>query len=380
MKVAILGSGQLARMMAMASKDLGIEVCFMAMEGEGTESVDGHGEIHVISAGTPADALFEQLGKPDVITVEKEDVDTDLLRALQPFCQVHPNPDFIDITRHRNKEKRWLNSIGLATAQFGYCDDEASLRDAVAKLGLPAFVKSCEQGYDGKNQWLLRAPEAVDQHLAEIIKQPCVVEKAVDFSREISIIGIRDRSGKIAVYPAAENHHWQGTLLCSFAPAQNISPALQQQAHDAIEKVLQEGDYVGVVAMECFVTDDGLLVNELAPRVHNSGHWSMEGCDIDQFSAHLLAICGRFDGALGEVRDTAMINLLGVPAPEQFANAETWVVHMYNKAIRPRRKVGHMNLVHDSRADIRAVVCTQLQEIYTDDNLPIEEIQTEYQE
>ena len=376
MKIAVVGTGQLARMLAQAARDLQMQVCFLRTMGESTESVDGLGDIFMLQSDASAGQVFELLGRPDVITVEKEDVDIALLKSLQQYCDVFPNPDFVGVTKNRLREKCWLNSLGLATAPFEYCDDLDSLQRAVDWLGLPVFVKSCEQGYDGKNQWLLHSQSALSEHADAICRQPCVVEKAVSFTREISVIGVRNKHGEIDVYPATENHHWQGTLLCSFAPAEGLPQWVEHQARAAMETVLQESGYVGVLAMECFVTEQGLLINELAPRVHNSGHWTMQGAEIDQFKAHLLAVGGRFSGLRGEVRHTVMINLLGVDGARHTGAAGDRTVHFYNKSLRPRRKVGHINVVHDGRADIRDQVCRELTEIYSEQEslLPLEAI------
>ncbi len=345
MHIAIIGCGQLARMMALAGWPMGLRFSFLAEAGENSDCVAGLGAVVERSPAVTAEALYEALGRPDVVTVEREQVDTELLRSLRPWCPVYPDPDAIAVCQHRGREKAFLQSRGIALAPFRRVNSADTLCAAVAELGYPVFVKSCEQGYDGQNQWRLTSDNDRDALIAQLECWPeLVVEAQVAFSRELSIIAVRSASGTEACYPLTENRHQGGILVSSQAPAPALTPALEQQARELAERLLQHWDYVGVLAIECFVVGDQLLVNELAPRVHNSGHWTQVAGVCSQFENHLRAICGRGLGPTQPLAHAAMLNLLGQLPPDHLAGSGEIQLHLYNKQLKPRRKIGHLNL------------------------------------
>ena len=220
MRIAIAGCGQLARMLALAGWEMGHHFSFIADPGEGTDCVDGLGPIVARDDHPEPAALFEALGRPDVVTVEKEHVSVALLEGLAEHSLVAPSPEAIRICQHRGREKTALQNLGISTAPFQLVEDGPSLITAVKALGYPAFVKSCEQGYDGQNQWLLRDPESLEALAAQMDSlPPLVVEGAVHFDRELSMIAARSVSGETALYPLAENRHREGILLTSEVPA-----------------------------------------------------------------------------------------------------------------------------------------------------------------
>ncbi|WP_444920021.1 5-(carboxyamino)imidazole ribonucleotide synthase [Microbulbifer sp. CnH-101-G] len=345
--IAIVGCGQLAQMMAQEGKPLGITFSFLAEKGEDAGCVEGLGTVIRLDEAGSGEDLFQALGCPEVITAEREQVDVALLRELQRFCPVYPDPHVFEKAQHRLREKRALTESGLPVAPFMPARGRGELLNALDKLGYPAFIKSCENGYDGKNQWRVKDAAELQEAIKEAQDLPCVVEASVDFSCEVSLIGARSVSGEVKTYPLTENLHRQGTLLLSKAPYQDEQLLASARAY--LQKLMDDWDYVGVLSVECFVTSEGLLVNEIAPRVHNSGHWTLVGADTSQFANHLRAI---LDMPLGDTecpRPAAMVNMLGVDRAPTGKNEGVW---LYGKTLRPGRKMGHVILVDDSSEEL----------------------------
>lgn len=339
MHIAIIGCGQLSRMLALAGMPMGIRFSFIADADEDTRCVDGFGPIVRWQPEQSAADIFAALGQPDVVTVEKEQVDVAILQALQAHCPVHPNAGAFAVCQHRHQEKQILDRLGIACSPYHYG------MPADAGLELPVVVKSCREGYDGKNQWVLRTADEVAGFAALAEEEHYIVERFIPFDREISQVSVRAADGEIRHYPLAENRHEGGILKQSIVPAANVSDTLQTKAQDYIRRLMEELDYVGVMAVECFVVGEELLVNELAPRVHNSGHWSQSGAATCQFENHIRAVAGLPLGDTGSCGVTGMLNLLGTAAPpfaELAANAK---LHWYGKTVRPGRKLGHINIV-----------------------------------
>ncbi len=344
MHIAIVGSGQLARMMTVAGWRLGCSFSFLAENGENTSCVEGLGDIVQIDHHSTPQALYEALGKPDVVTVEKEHVDIELLKSLQTHCPVHPNPEAIAVTQHRGREKTFLNDIGVPTAGFKVINNKADLQQAVAHMGFPVLVKTCTEGYDGRGQWKLDNTEDLDNLLVDFPALELIVEAFVPFDCEVSIIAARSPSGESQCYPLTENKHRNGILESSIAPAQLPANTLPQAAKDLALTILDKLDYVGVLSIELFVKDDQLLVNELAPRVHNSGHWTQSAGICSQFENHIRGITQQPLGNTDVKTHVAMINLLGQSVSQNVLNQGNVEIHHYNKSIRPNRKVGHINV------------------------------------
>ena len=364
MKVAVFGCGQLAGMMASESQGLNITFSFIAEPGEASDCVKDYGSVVLRQSDMSAESLFHALGEPDVITVEREHVPVALLREFQQFCRVHPAPDAIEAVQNRAREKTMLSESGIPVTPFKIISNFDDLKAAASSLGYPLFVKSCEEGYDGKGQWKINN----DDELKAIEKQAnsleLIAEKAVNFDFEVSIVGARNTQGDVIAYPLAENIHYQGILYSSFAPCNRVSRSLVEKAESYLKTVLDKFDYVGVLSIECFVVGDQLLVNELAPRVHNSGHWTMACSTASQFENHIRAITGKGIEAAAEDRFFAMVNLIGVNdlthlAPE--LNAETY---LYAKTLREKRKMGHINLSTDSAESTRENAEKAFKQVY----------------
>jgi 5-(carboxyamino)imidazole ribonucleotide synthase len=233
----------------------------------------------------------------------------------------------------------------------------ADAREAVQTIGLPAVMKTRRHGYDGKGQTVIRERSDLERGWVTVAGAPSIVERFINFTRELSIIGVRSLTGEVEFYPLIENHHSEGILRFSFAPAQNVSPAVQAQAEEYARRILGELDYVGVLAIEFFETPDGLVANEMAPRVHNSGHWTIEGADTSQFENHLRALTGMELGSTAVHGVSGMVNVIGQePKVARLREIPSVHVHMYGKSPKPRRKLGHITVTADDADGVRGLV------------------------
>jgi 5-(carboxyamino)imidazole ribonucleotide synthase len=283
----------------------------------------------------------------DVITFEFENVPAETLEMLDAITVVRPKPSVLFTTRHRLREKEFIRAQGIATAPFAPVRSEAELAEAIKNIGTPSVLKTCEMGYDGKGQVVIKSPTEAAKAWGLLGKSECVLEGFIDFTAEASIIVARSTHGEARCYPLVQNIHRDHILYKTIAPA----PFINEHQTEAVRiaKTLAEAlDVVGLLAVELFVTDKGLLVNELAPRPHNSGHWSMEGAPTAQFEQHIRAICGWALGDTTAHRPCEMINLLGDEWKlwEEYARNPEAHVHLYGKTeSRAGRKMGHVTVV-----------------------------------
>jgi 5-(carboxyamino)imidazole ribonucleotide synthase len=351
--VGILGGGQLGYMLALAGYPLGLQFRFL---DPSPEAPVGRIALRVNADFTNGEALERFAHGLDIVTYEFENVPAAAVATLAQRVSVFPPPLALEVAQDRLREKNLFRKLGIATPDFLPVSKPAELDAAVEKLGLPAVLKTCRMGYDGKGQWILRHPgdlaraksempallEAGTSYLGEA---PFVLERFVPFSRELSILAVRSRSGEVIFYPLAENHHRQGILRLSLAPAPRLESHIRLAAEGAARRVLEALDYVGVLAIELFEVDGQLLANEMAPRVHNSFHWTIEGAVTSQFENHLRAICGYPLGSAVATGHSAMLNLIGeVPDPSEVLGIPDAHLHLYGKSSRPGRKLGHVTL------------------------------------
>jgi 5-(carboxyamino)imidazole ribonucleotide synthase len=353
MRIAIVGCGQLSRMLALAGLPLGIKFSFIKdTEQQLSDCVDGLGTVVSLPRNwhqiADINALYIALGKPDCITVEKEQVDVKLLQAFQPYCHVFPNPEAIIACQNRHYEKQLLEKLAIPTSPFVY---SLSANETLRTLPLPLVVKSCRDGYDGKNQWVLKTAEDV-QHFDSLNIQDYIIEKWIKFEREISLVSVRAKNGDVAHYPLTDNTHEKGILKQSTAPALELNHTLTLQAHAYMESLLTELDYVGVMAMECFVINDQLMINELAPRVHNSGHWTQVGSVTCQFENHIRALTGLVLGSTKLLGHVGMINLIGTEKPPFESLSASSKLYWYNKSVQAQRKLGHVNFLASDKEEL----------------------------
>lgn len=281
----------------------------------------------------------------EVVTYEFENVPVDAAHFLAKKVSVFPPPEALETAQDRLREKQLFEKLGIATTAYAPLGSAYDLDAAAKRIGLPVVVKTRRMGYDGKGQWILRTSEEVKAAAEGLPKQPLIVEKFVPFTRELSVLAVRGRGGETAFYPLVENHHRSGILRLSLAPAPQVAPEIQKAAEEAARKVLEALKYAGVLAIEFFECEGRLLANEMAPRVHNSGHWTIEGAVTSQFENHLRAINGLPLGATTPIGASAMINLIGeLPEAKQVLAVASAHLHLYGKEPRPGRKLGHVTL------------------------------------
>ncbi len=343
--IGILGGGQLGRMLSVAASRLGFR-CHIFEPG--AEPPAGQVAWKVTTAPYEDEAALTAFAESvDVVTYEFENIPTAALDLIERLRPIHPNRRALAISQDRLQEKAFLNGIGLATAPWAAVEDMASLEAALATIGTPSILKTTRLGYDGKGQARIKAPEDAPAALAAMAGAPAVLEGFVEFSCEISVIAARGLDGSVSCFDPGENVHRNGILHTTTVPAR-VSPALRSDAVLIAAKILNALDYVGVLGVELFVTPKGLLVNEIAPRVHNSGHWTQAGCTVDQFEQHIRALAGWPLGDGSRYADVEMLNLIGddvaqVPA---LAKEPRTQIHLYGKAeAKPGRKMGHVNRV-----------------------------------
>jgi 5-(carboxyamino)imidazole ribonucleotide synthase len=344
--IGILGGGQLGRMMALAAARLGFDVAILDPEPAGPAArVAAHA---IVGAYDDPAALAKLAEIADVITFEFENVPASSVEALGAAgAAIAPGGKALATAQDRLAEKTFLNAAGLPTVGFAEVASAADVRAALERLGRPLLLKTRRGGYDGKGQVWVQGPADADAAFAAIDGQPAIVETPADFRRELSVIAARGRDGEIALFPLAENHHADGILRRTVAPAPATTQQTLAQAERIAATLLSALDYVGVIAVELFERDDGrLLVNEFAPRVHNSGHWTLDGCEVDQFEQHIRAIAGWPLGPTHAIARTEMTNLIGDEAHDwrRLAAEPETRVWLYGKAeARPGRKMGHVN-------------------------------------
>ena len=342
MTIGILGGGQLGYMLALAGYPLDFHFRFL---DPSPQAPVGRIAARVTAEYTDFDALEKFAHGLALVTYEFENVPVEAVRFLQKSVPVYPPPQALETAQDRRSEKALFQKLKIPTTEFSSIDSTNDLENAVRKIGLPAVLKTCRLGYDGKGQWVLRTREDVQRAKTEIPAAPLILEKFVKFSRELSILAVRARSGETAFYPLVENHHRGGILRLSLAPAPHLADSLQREAEAAARRVLEALDYVGVLAIELFECDGRLLANEMAPRVHNSGHWSIEGAVTSQFENHLRAVTGLPLGETRTLGHSAMLNLIGeLPDAADVLAVPDAHLHVYGKSLRPGRKVGHLTL------------------------------------
>jgi len=345
--IGILGGGQLGRMLALAAARLGLRCHIFAPEPESPAFQVA--AQHTCAAYDDADALQAFAGTIDVVTYEFENVPAETAAILARLVPLAPGAGALATSQDRLTEKTFLTRIGLATAAFAPVDDREGLDQAVAQIGRPAILKTRRFGYDGKGQVSIRYETPLDAAWTAIGGRPAILEGFVDFEKEVSVIAARGWDGSTAVYDVPENRHANHILHQSIVPAA-IAPEAAAQAHDIAQKITSALDYVGVIGVELFLArqggKEGLFVNEIAPRVHNSGHWTMDACIVSQFEQHIRAVAGWPLGNPERHSDVVMTNLLGdeVENWRNLAREPQLGLHLYGKTKSPPgRKMGHFN-------------------------------------
>jgi 5-(carboxyamino)imidazole ribonucleotide synthase len=350
-RIGVLGGGQLGQMLGLSAIPLGIECVFYDPSPDAPARVAGQ---HVCAAWDDREALARFAESVDVITFEFENVPTASLSFLASLRPVRPGVRSLELTCDRIREKEFLRDAGVPVQPFAAVASEADLDLALATVGPHGVLKTRTLGYDGKGQRVVRAAAELAPAWDGLGRRPCIYEAFVPFDREISVVATRALDGSTAVYPVVENLHTQGILFRSLAPARVPGPLAESATHHA-RSVLEGLGHVGTLALEMFVADQTLVANEIAPRVHNSGHWTIQGARTSQFENHMRAIAGLPLGDAGAHGHAAMVNLIGgVPETDEVLALPGASAQFYGKAPRPGRKVAHMNVVADSREQLLA--------------------------
>lgn len=350
--IAILGAGQLGRMLALAGYPLGLR--FRLLDPV-SDAPAGQLAPQIVAAFDDPAALAQLAAGAQCSTYEFENIPVATARLLEQYAPVFPPPAALEVSQDRLREKQFFQQLGAQTPPFAAIDSHDELHTALEQLGPHAVLKTRRMGYDGKGQFVIRSAADTATAWATFSGQPLILEGFVDFRRELSIIAVRSRNGETACYPLTENHHHNGMLRRSIAPAPGVTAALQAEAENLAQRALAALGYVGVLAIELFeVRNDSqpaLLVNEMAPRVHNSGHWTIEGAETSQFENHLRAITGLPLGATTARGASIMLNLIGaIPDPGALLAIPGLHLHTYAKQPRAGRKVGHVTLCNADEA------------------------------
>ncbi len=343
--IGILGGGQLGRMLAVAASRLGLR-CHIFEPGANPPAAD---VAHAVTRAAYEDdaALRAFASSVDVVTYEFENIPTSALDVIEAIVPIRPGRTALSTSQDRLTEKDFLTSLGLKTAPYADITDLASLHAALADFATPGILKTRRFGYDGKGQARIMTPDQAPQAFADMAGAPALLEGFIDFTAEISVIAARGLDGSVACFDPGENVHDDGILRTTTVPA-SLPGALRTDAVLLAARVLNALDYVGVLGVELFVTPAGLVVNEIAPRVHNSGHWTQNGCTIDQFEQHIRAIAGWPLGDGQRHANVRMENLIGDDMARLPSLAATpgAALHLYGKSeTRPGRKMAHVNHV-----------------------------------
>jgi 5-(carboxyamino)imidazole ribonucleotide synthase len=354
-RVGIVGGGQLGMMLAEAGDRIGIECVALDPTPDAPASRVCR---QIVAAYDDETALAELAAASDVCTYEFENVPTDAARFLAERVAVLPPPAALEVAQDRVLEKTMFEAVGLPVAAWAPVGSKEELDEALEAIGVPSVLKTRRLGYDGKGQARLTSVDDAPDAWRALGEAPSILESFVPFDRELSIVCVRARDGSTAFYPLVANEHRDGILRVTVAPAPRLAPGLQGQAEANASAVMDRLGYVGVLAIELFQVGEDLLGNEMAPRVHNSGHWTIEGAMTSQFENHLRSICGLELGATTtRAAYSAMVNLIGrMPAPEAIPAGPGVFLHAYGKHERPGRKLGHVTLVADDRDTVNSVL------------------------
>jgi 5-(carboxyamino)imidazole ribonucleotide synthase len=344
MRIGIIGAGQLGQMLGFAAR--GMEADCLFVDPSDSPPAAECGEV-IQKPFDDSGALAELAASCDVITYEFENVPVEALHKIEGKVPIYPPADALRHSQDRLDEKRLFDSLGIPLPGYHAIDTREDMAAAVDALGLPVVIKTRRLGYDGKGQFIIRKHGDLDEAWKKLGSNALIAEQWVNFDYEVSCIGARNVDGEIVIYPLSHNVHEDGILRTSRSPVD--APALTERAEAYVRRLLNHLNYVGVLALELFVCGDELLANEFAPRVHNSGHWTIEGSATSQFENHLRAVTNQPLGPTTSIGHAGMINLIGT-IPESARSQREGYLHVYGKAPRPGRKLGHITVITDTAA------------------------------
>ena len=362
--IGILGGGQLGRMMVLAGRNMGYR--FVTLDPTPDSPCGQVADKQIISGFADVGAAEELAQLSDVVTYEFENVHASVTEQLEKNSFVPQGSELLRITQHRIREKTSLASHGIPVAPFEIVETEQDLQRAVQKLGVPCVMKTATGGYDGKGQWVIRTEEDIPKAFAELSQAgtELIVEKFISFTKELSVVAARSTRGEVKAFPVGENIHVDNILHQTIVPAR-ISKEQEKQAEQIALQIAEAFQVVGLIAVEMFLTTEGeIIVNELAPRPHNSGHYTMEACITSQFEQHIRAICGLPLGNVDMLSPVVMVNILGEhlnPVIEKIEELPTTAkLHLYGKEeSKPKRKMGHINFI----APTVEQACAQIEQL-----------------
>lgn len=350
MKVGILGAGQLARMLALAGIPRGIEFVFYDPNPESCAAQLGDFICAEYEDGKELNHFASQV---DVVSIESENIPVETLEYLEEYVSVHPSSDAVSTSQDRLLEKNLFTQLKIPTPEFYAIDSAEQLEQVAQQHGDTFVIKTRRFGYDGKGQAILTKPEQANKIWHDLGAHSLIAEQFMNFTREVSLISVRSQQGDVRYYPLVQNLHQNGILVKSQT---RLNDALQSLAESHAEKILSELNYVGVLVFEFFVCDEILVANEIAPRVHNSGHWSIEGAATSQFENHLRAILDIPLGSTNALSDCTMYNLVGsMPDSRKIMSLDNARLHDYGKSPREGRKLGHITLCDPTPENLSAV-------------------------
>ena len=347
MRLGILGGGQLARMMAFSCHSLGIEP--YVVSDKANNPCNGLSNI-LVSSYSDIPKIVDYLKNCTAITYEFENIPLDLVSALMEGGKVSPSTKALSTTRERKVEKSFARDLGILVPDFLYAESPEELLEISKEFSFPAVLKTNTSGYDGKGQWMFDTWNAFSSALSEIPAVSLVLEKKINFEREFSIIGVRNSSGEVRYYDPCENTHSKGILIKTLVGSIDRGSEVFKIASSYVKLLLEALDYVGVLSVEFFQQGDSIIFNEYAPRVHNSGHWTIEGAHCSQFENHVRAVIGLPLGSTQSICPSLMLNLLGTTGrKEDLLKIPKLHYHWYGKhEVSGRRKVGHLTILGDS--------------------------------
>lgn len=349
--IGILGGGQLGRMMSMAASRLGYHVHIFTPEFDSPAAEVS--QQTTVADYRDEDVLKRFAASVDCVTLEFENIPVDSLRELERMVPVMPGANLLDVTQHRGNEKNFVQAQGISTAPFAVVTSDETLEHAIEQIGVPCILKTARMGYDGKGQVKIDHPSEANKAWDQLGNVESVLEGFVDFAAEVSVIVARNAAGDIAVFPLTQNAHRHHILHESFAPAK-VAGEIAQKAESIARTLANASGLIGLLAVELFLTSDGaLIVNEMAPRPHNSGHWTMDGCATSQFEQAIRAVTGLPLGPTNALGDTRMLNLIGhdvYGAHALLIESPSARLHLYGKKeVREGRKMGHINYMAESQ-------------------------------
>lgn len=357
--IGIIGGGQLGRMMAISAKQMGYKVA--VLEPAALGPLAQVADVEINASYDDEVALNKLLSISDVVTYEFENINSDVIQKFASVGYIPQGHRLLAITQHRYIEKTAINDCGFKTALFEKVNNFSQLKEAVQKIGYPSILKTVSGGYDGKGQWTLKSESDLEYVQSVVENQNCILEGFVPFTKEISVIVTRGTNKQVETFPVVENIHRNHILHLSIAPAR-IDAYLSQKAEKIAATLIEKLDFVGTLAIEMFVVEDDIIINELAPRPHNSGHYTIDACNVSQFEQHIRAVCGLPLIKPTLIQPAMMVNLLGqhveytlnLWTKPEFSDAK---LHLYGKEeMRANRKVGHLTFMNESEKKLEETV------------------------